>query len=106
MAKTADQNAAVRYVVEFVVAQRPVQCGATVGTSIKTQNLLQEANHAMAVTVACHLPVRAGDRLTAQEMQAIIEQLADTPEPHHCPNGRPTVITVSRHRLEREVRQC
>ncbi len=60
----------------------------------------------MVSTVACHAAVRAGDRLTAQEMQAIIEQLADTPEPHRCPYGPPTVITVSRHRLEREFRRC
>ena len=104
--KTADHDAAVRYVVQFGVAQRPVQCGAAVGTSIKAENLLQEANHAMAATVACHSAVRAGDRLTEQEMQAIIEQLADTPEPHHCPHGRPTVITISKHRLEREYRRC
>ena len=56
--KTADHDAAVRYVVQFGVAQRPVQCGAAVGTSIKAENLLQEANHAMAATVACHSAVR------------------------------------------------
>ena len=59
----------------------------------------------MAATVACHSAVRAGDRLTAQETQAIIKQLADTPEPHHCPYGPPTVITVAKHRLERESRR-
>ncbi len=73
---------------------------------IAAEDLLQGANHPMAATVACHSAVRAGDRLTAQEMQAIIEQLADTPEPHHCPHGRPTVITISNHRLEREFRRC
>ena len=36
--KTADHAAAVRYVVEFGVAQRPVQCAA-VGTSIRAENL-------------------------------------------------------------------
>ena len=35
--KTADNDAAVRYVVEFSVAQRPVQCGSAVGTSIKAE---------------------------------------------------------------------
>ena len=37
--KTADHDAAVRHVIEFGVAQRPVQCGAAVGTSIRAENL-------------------------------------------------------------------
>ena len=39
MTKTADNDAAVRYVVEFGVAQRPVLCGAAIGTSVKAENL-------------------------------------------------------------------
>ena len=64
------------------------------------------ANHPMAATVACHSAVRAGNWLTEQDMKAIIEQLADTPEPHHCPHGGPMVITIPNHRLEREFRPC
>ena len=63
--------------------------GTAVGTSTKAENLLQVASHAIAAAVACHSAVRVGDRLTAPEMQAIIEQLADTPEPHHCPTAVP-----------------
>lgn len=73
---------------------------------LAAENLPQEANHTMAATVACHSVVRAADQLTEQEMQAINDQLENMPEPHHCPHGRPTAITMSNHRLEREFRRC
>ena len=71
-----------------------------------TENLLQEANHAMAATVACYSTVRAGNWLTEQETQGVIDQPADEPEPHHLPRGRPTVITIAKYCLEREFRRC
>ena len=48
---------------------------------------------------------RAGDTLGADEMQAIIQQLAETAEPHRCPHGRPTVVQISTLRLEQEFRR-
>ena len=52
--------------------------------------------------MACHAAVRAGDRLTQEQMTALIElrHLAD--DPHHCPHGRPTSLLFSRHDLERQ----
>lgn len=79
--------------------------GTAVGTSIKAENPTQAASYAMATTVAYHSAVHSGDRLTAQEMQTVIDQLAYPPEPHYCPHGRPTVITISSHPLEQEFRR-
>jgi DNA mismatch repair protein MutL len=55
--------------------------------------------------MACHAAVRAGDRLTPEEMSALLDlrQLAD--DTHHCPHGRPTSLLFSRHDLERQFRR-
>jgi DNA mismatch repair protein MutL len=52
--------------------------------------------------MACHSAVRAGDRLTQEQMAALIEQRHLADDPHHCPHGRPTALLFSRHDLERQ----
>jgi DNA mismatch repair protein MutL len=52
--------------------------------------------------MACHSAVRAGDRLTPEQMAALIEQRHLADDPHHCPHGRPTALLFSRHDLERQ----
>jgi DNA mismatch repair protein MutL len=55
--------------------------------------------------MACHAAVRAGDRLTSEEMNALLDlrELAD--DTHHCPHGRPTSLLLSRHDLDRQFRR-
>jgi DNA mismatch repair protein MutL len=55
--------------------------------------------------MACHSAVRAGDRLTPEEIAALIEQRALADDTHHCPHGRPTALLFSRHELERQFRR-
>jgi DNA mismatch repair protein MutL len=52
--------------------------------------------------MACHSAVRAGDRLTPEEMSALVDQRALADDVHHCPHGRPTALLFSRHDLERQ----
>ena len=65
----------------------------------------QELEHTMAATIACHSSVTAGQQLNTKQMQSIITRLAVTPEPHHCPHGRPTTLTLSKHRIETEFKR-
>jgi DNA mismatch repair protein MutL len=55
--------------------------------------------------MACHAAVRAGDRLTPEEMEALIAQRALADDTHHCPHGRPTALLFSRHDLDRQFRR-
>ena len=52
--------------------------------------------------VACHASVRAGDRLSMPEMQALLEQLSRCDLRQTCPHGRPTMIHLSHTQLARE----
>ncbi len=56
----------------------------------------------IAVSIACHSAVRAGQALTDDEMRELIRQLEQTAIPHTCPHGRPTMIRLSSGQLERE----
>jgi DNA mismatch repair protein MutL len=55
--------------------------------------------------MACHAAVRAGDRLTPEQMTALVEQRRLADDTHHCPHGRPTALLFSRHDLERQFRR-
>ena len=69
------------------------------------EQIISSPQQAVAATIACHSAARAGDVLDEDEMQAIIDQLAKTPEPHRCPHGRPTILQISTLRLEQEFRR-
>jgi DNA mismatch repair protein MutL len=49
----------------------------------------QLLNHLLS-TMACHAAVRAGDRLTEEEIASLLAQRELAQDSHHCPHGRPT----------------
>ena len=57
---------------------------------------------AAAHSLACHTAVRAGQALTAEEMNALIAQLERCWSPQACAHGRPTMVHLSQAQLERE----
>ena len=55
----------------------------------------------LAATTACHAAVKANDRLTQEKMVYILEQLRKTEYSTVCPHGRPVVLRLTRHEIER-----
>src|SRR5947199_10068630 len=55
--------------------------------------------------MACHAAVRAGDRLTPEEIAALVRQRGRADHSHHCPHGRPTSLLFTLHDLERQFRR-
>jgi DNA mismatch repair protein MutL len=49
----------------------------------------QDALDAMLSVMACHGAIRAGARLTADEMRHLVHDLNNAELPSHCPHGRP-----------------
>jgi len=61
----------------------------------------EAVRHRALSVVACHLAVRAGQRLSDPEMEALIRELFALANPHSCPHGRPTFQRYGRADLER-----
>ena len=80
----------------------PVQALIALLDAVVLEQVVMERQDALAATIACHGSVRAGMTLATEEMAALLVQLEATPEPHHCPHGRPTVVHFSEYQLERE----
>ena len=55
----------------------------------------------LAMTFACKAAIKAGQRLTANEMELLFERLFATDLPYHDVHGRPTVIRLSLEELAR-----
>jgi DNA mismatch repair protein MutL len=55
--------------------------------------------------MACHAAVRAGDRLTPEEIADLVQQRHLADDTHHCPHGRPTALLFSKQDLDRQFRR-
>ena len=51
--------------------------------------------------ISCKAAIKAGDRLTNDEVTALIERREVIQDSHHCPHGRPTTLIFSRDELDR-----
>ena len=69
----------------------------TGGKKPDARNLLDELMN----MIACKAAVKAGDRLSPDEITALLEQRHCYQDTHHCPHGRPTALFFSREQLDK-----
>jgi DNA mismatch repair protein MutL len=55
--------------------------------------------------ISCKAAVKAGDRLTPEEITALLDQRSLFQDSHHCPHGRPTSLVFTREELDRRFKR-
>lgn len=58
--------------------------------------------HNLIATMACKAAVKAGDRLTPEEITYLLHLREMAEDSHHCPHGRPTSLRFTRHELDKQ----
>ena len=66
------------------------------GKAPDRRDLLDELLHMMS----CKAAIKAGDRLSPEEISALLEQRHLAQDAHHCPHGRPTALVFTREELD------
>jgi DNA mismatch repair protein MutL len=62
---------------------------------------LKERLEEVSGTLACHMSVRAGRRLNAEEMNALLREMESTPHSGQCNHGRPTYVELKLADIEK-----
>ncbi|HEX4414879.1 MAG TPA: DNA mismatch repair endonuclease MutL [Lacipirellulaceae bacterium] len=71
------------------------------GRQPEARDLIDELLH----MIACKAAVKFGDRLTAEEVDALLSQRHLARDQHHCPHGRPTALVFTREDLDRQFKR-
>ncbi len=71
------------------------------GKAPDRRDLLDELLH----MIACKAAIKAGDRLSPDEVAALVEQRHLAQDSHHCPHGRPTALVFTRDELDRQFKR-
>ena len=62
----------------------------------------QEIEDKFLATIACKAAVKANMALTEEEVNSLMSQLLQLPNPFSCPHGRPTIIKMSKTDIEKK----
>ena len=93
MLRKMDLQGLVRDLIE------KLEGGGTVGVqSSARRDSLDELLHMMS----CKAAVKAGQRLSQEEIESLLLQRHLVDDAHHCPHGRPTALSLSRMELDRQ----
>jgi DNA mismatch repair protein MutL len=71
------------------------------GRQPEARDLVDELLH----MIACKAAVKFGDRLTTEEVDALLAQRHLAQDQHHCPHGRPTALVFTREDLDRQFKR-
>ncbi len=60
---------------------------------------------AMLHMISCKAAIKAGDKLTPEEISALLQQRHLYQDTHHCPHGRPTALVFTKEELDKRFKR-
>jgi len=70
----------------------------TPGRTPNRRDLVDSLLHMMS----CKAAIKAGRRLTPEEIESLLAKRDLIDDAHHCPHGRPTAMVLTREQLDRQ----
>ena len=67
---------------------------------LKERKQYSSFQEGLAAMFACKAAIKAGDALTREEMQELVNLLFATEHPYYCPHGRPIIVQMSLDELD------
>ena len=89
----------IEFLVEMLDQAEEEKLDATNPTS------LESALHEVLDMMACKAAVKAGDKLTAEELASLLSQRDEIERSSNCPHGRPTTIRLTLRELEKQFKR-
>lgn len=92
---SVEGHLAVHAVPAALAHADPVQLARSALADLSEQGSgqsLQQREQALLATLACHTAVRAGQRLSLEQMNALLRDMEQTPGADQCNHGRPTWV--------------
>ena len=68
---------------------------------VDQRDLVDELLH----MISCKAAIKAGDKLTPEEISELLEHRNYCQDAHHCPHGRPTALVFSREELDKRFKR-
>ncbi|AIQ18800.1 DNA mismatch repair protein MutL [Paenibacillus sp. FSL H7-0357] len=82
-----DEKAVIEEMAEWVLSERYID--------------LAKLREKSSILCSCKASIKANQKLTEQEVEALLSRLAACRQPYTCPHGRPIVVSFSSYDLEK-----
>ncbi len=83
-----EETAVIEEMAEWIIGERK---------SVDIGKLREKA----AIMCACKASIKANDRMSREEGEALLARLARCAQPYTCPHGRPIIVHLSTYQLEK-----
>ena len=74
-------------------------------TLINDNSNIQSPADKIIIEMACKNAIKAGDVLSIEEMNELVDRLYKQKNPYTCPHGRPTIIVTKEYELEKRFKR-
>ena len=91
--------------IEKIIQDDENEIPAIESYSVNNGVTLSKESYYLIATTACHGSIRAGQRLTQDEMITIVKNLDKLEKPYNCPHGRPTMWRLDKDEIEKHFRR-